>query len=76
MPREIRSDPPKPDKRLKRYDKARAIDHEIDKWCIDHPTKTMAQAKETVAPRHGHNSGKALDKWLRRNRRLPPGCII
>jgi hypothetical protein len=56
----------KRDRRIARYYEARKIDQRIDKL---RASMTVAKAKDMVKGRH--NSGKALDKWLRRNRRLP-----
>jgi hypothetical protein len=37
---------------------------------------TVEEAMDEVAKGRGHNSGAALDRWLRRYRRLPPGTMI
>jgi hypothetical protein len=63
-------------RRLKRYDEAREIDRQLAELRSQDPTMTIAQAMEMLAKRLGWHSGGALDKRLRRNRRLPRGTLI
>jgi hypothetical protein len=68
--RHWRSDP-KRDKRIARYRKADTIRQQLAELLDNDSTMTVAQARQTLARQHRHNSDTALDKWLRRNRDYP-----
>jgi len=59
----------KHNKRIQRFDDACAITERLH-GLID-GGMSRVEAMDTLAREHGCNSPEALDKWLRRNRRLP-----
>jgi hypothetical protein len=61
----------KRDKRIARFEKAFTIGQQVAELLANDRTMTVAKAKQKLAREHRHNSDKALDKWLRRNRDFP-----
>lgn len=62
---------PKRERRIARFKKAFTIDRRVAELLANDSTMTVAKAKQKLAREHRHNSDKALDKWLRRNRDFP-----